>query len=134
MNCGVKPKDCTSKWFAPILYHINPVCSHVCLFGVLRSTQEFFTHIGTSLLSLKGFVIMTYTRHSWPLSSKGSLISVPHLLWHGASVDNGHLRGHVTLTPVAERLYSGAVTICYYDRSVAPAIRTLNFPLARRTF
>ena len=30
--------------------------------------------------------------------------SVPHLLWHGASVNNGHLRGPVTLTPIAERL------------------------------
>ena len=30
--------------------------------------------------------------------------SVPHLLWHGASVYNGHLRGPVTLTPIAERL------------------------------
>ena len=30
--------------------------------------------------------------------------SVPHLLWHGASIYNGHLRGPVTLTPVAERL------------------------------
>ena len=29
---------------------------------------------------------------------------VPHLLWHGASVYNGHLRGPVTLTPIAERL------------------------------
>ena len=31
-------------------------------------------------------------------------LSVPHLLWHGASVYNGHLRGPVTLTPIAERL------------------------------
>ena len=30
--------------------------------------------------------------------------SVPHLLWHKTSVYNGHLRGPVTLTPVAERL------------------------------
>ena len=29
--------------------------------------------------------------------------SVPHLLWHGASVYDGHLRGPVTLTPIAER-------------------------------
>ena len=29
--------------------------------------------------------------------------SVPHLLWHGASVYNGHHRGPVTLTPVNER-------------------------------
>ena len=32
--------------------------------------------------------------------------SVPHLLWHGASVYNGHLRGPVTLTPKADRLAS----------------------------
>ena len=30
--------------------------------------------------------------------------SVPHLLWHGASVYNGYLRGPVTLTPIADRL------------------------------
>ena len=30
--------------------------------------------------------------------------SVPHLLWHGASNYNGHLRGPVTLIPFAERL------------------------------
>ena len=30
--------------------------------------------------------------------------SVSHLLWHGTSVHNGHTRGLVTLTPVAECL------------------------------
>ena len=30
--------------------------------------------------------------------------SVPHLLRHGASIYNGHLREPVTLTPIAERL------------------------------
>ena len=29
---------------------------------------------------------------------------MPHFLWHGASVNNGHLRGPVTLTSIAERL------------------------------
>ena len=28
------------------------------------------------------------------------VFSIPHLLWHGASVYNGHLRGPVTLTPL----------------------------------
>ena len=41
---------------------------------------------------------------SWPLSSEGSLACHMHLLWHGASVYNGHLREPVTLTPIAERL------------------------------
>ena len=30
--------------------------------------------------------------------------NVPHQLWYGASVYNGHLRGPVTLTPIAEHL------------------------------
>ena len=30
--------------------------------------------------------------------------NVPYLLWHGPTVYNGHLRGPVSLTPVAERL------------------------------
>ena len=30
--------------------------------------------------------------------------SVPHWLWHRASVYNGHVRGPVTLTPIADRL------------------------------
>ena len=30
--------------------------------------------------------------------------SVPHLLWHGASVHNGHLRGPLTLKPITKRL------------------------------
>ena len=34
---------------------------------------------------------------------KGFFI-VPHLLLHGASVNNGHFRGTVTLTPIGERL------------------------------
>ena len=31
-------------------------------------------------------------------------IRVPHLLWHGSSVYNGHLRGPVTVTSIAKRL------------------------------
>ena len=31
-------------------------------------------------------------------------VSVSHLLWHGTSVYNGHLRGPATLAPVTERL------------------------------
>ena len=31
-------------------------------------------------------------------------LSVPHLLWHGPTLYNGHLWGSLTLTPVAERL------------------------------
>ena len=44
------------------------------MFGVYRPTREFFTHMETSPLPVTG--ILTYTRHSWPLSSEGSLT------WH----------------------------------------------------
>ena len=42
---------------------------------------------------------LPYARHSW-----WGFFSVPHLLWHGSLVCNGHLRGPVTLAPVAKRL------------------------------
>ena len=41
--------------------------------------------------------------------------NVPHLLWHGASVYNGHIRGPVTLTPKCRAFSRGAVTTCFYD-------------------
>ena len=44
-------------------------------------------------------------------------LSVPHILWHGASVNNGHLRGPVTLKPTA--LSSGAVTTLFNDLSLS---------------
>ena len=40
--------------------------------------------------------------------------SVPHLLWHGAFVYNGHLRGPVTHT-FCRVFGSGAVTTSFYD-------------------
>ena len=41
--------------------------------------------------------------------------SVPHLLRHRASVYNGHLRGPLTLTPIAERLAVDLSLICFFD-------------------
>ena len=78
------------------------ICLFVCLFGVYRSTREFFTHMETSTLPVKGFKFwpMVGTHGYWT----GRVFSVPHLLWRGESVYNGHLRGSVTLTPIAERL------------------------------
>ena len=37
-------------------------------------------------------------------TERWGFLSLPHLLCHGASVYNGHLRGPVTLTPTAEHL------------------------------
>ena len=44
--------------------------------------------------------------------------NVPHLLWNGASVYNGHLRGPVTLTPIAERLAVG-LSLSDYDLALS---------------
>ena len=41
---------------------------------------------------------------------------MPHPLRHGPTVYNGHLRGPLTLTPVAERL---AITTCFHDLSLS---------------
>ena len=104
----------------------------VCLFEVFRPTREFFTHMETSPLPVKGckFWPMLGTHGHWA----GGFFSVPHLMWHGSSVYNGHFWGLVTLTPIAERL---AVELLLYVwlwlRSVAAGIGTPNLPHARRT-
>ena len=55
----------------------------------------------------------------WPTCSalmaieQWGILSVPHLLWHRASVYNGHLRGPVTLTLTAERLAVESVLLVF---------------------
>ena len=92
----------------------------VCLFGIYRPTWESFTHMEMSPLPVKGckFWPMLGTHGHWAVR----VLYVPHLLWHGASVNHCHLRGTVTLTHIAERL---AVEL-----SLPVGIRTPNLPLA----
>ena len=81
-------------------YHsANVGCFFFLFVWRLSPTWEFFTHMETSPLPMKGwkFLPMLGTHGHW-------FFSVQHLLWHGASVCNGHLRGLVTLTPIAELL------------------------------
>ena len=52
--------------------------------------------------------------------------SVPHLLWHGASVYNGHFQGPLTLTPVSERS-AVELSLPIFTTWVC---RTPNLPLA----
>ena len=40
----------------------------------------------------------------WPMLGTHGHWAVPHKLWHGAYIYNGHFRGPVTLTPIAKRL------------------------------
>ena len=83
-----------------------------CLFGVFRSPRAFFTHMETSLLLVKARAV-NFNLCSTPMAIElWGFFSVPNLLWHGASVYNGHLPGHVTLTSVAS---SVANTTCFFD-------------------
>ena len=80
---------------------IQLVC-FFCLLVYLEFFIPFLTHLETSPLPVKGckFWHMLCTYGLWAVR----VFSVLHLLWHGASVDIGHLRGPVKLTPNAERL------------------------------
>ena len=98
------------------------------LIGVYRSTENF------SLIWRRhhyGYRTAKFDLNSTLLAiEQWELFCVSHLLWNGASVYNGHLRGSVTLTPIVEQWS------CHYLflrlRTVAAGIRTPNFPLARR--
>ena len=69
----------------------------VCMFGVCP-TREFFTHIETSPLPVKGckFLLMLGSR---PMSSEGTLACHTY---YDTSVYNDHNLRLMTLTPMAE--------------------------------
>ena len=46
----------------------------VCLFGVFCPTRDFFHSYGDVTIAGEGLQILTYARHSWPLSSEVSLM------------------------------------------------------------
>ena len=76
-----------------------------CLFvWCFSSHSRIFYSFGDVNITGERLQISTYKRHLCPPLSKWEFFSMPHILWHGTSVYNGHLRGPVTLTPVAERL------------------------------
>ena len=85
------------------------LCLFICLVEVFRSTREFFTHLRTSTLPVKGYKFdlssTLMTIRQW------GCFNVPHLLWHGSFLYYGHFRGPVALTPVA--FGRGAVTSCF---------------------
>ena len=65
--------------------------------------MTIFPSFGDVTVADEWLQILTIARRLWPLSRLGFLI-VANLVWHGAPVYNGQLRGPVTLTPNAERL------------------------------
>ena len=98
----------------------------------LLSRSRIFHSYGDVTIAGEGLQILTYARHSWPLSSEGFLLATPTVT--RGFVYNGHLREPVILTPIAER---SAVDLSLHLflrlRSVAAEIRTPNLPLAGPT-
>ena len=72
----------------------------------------------------------------WPIRGHWAVkvIWVPHLLWNGTSVYNGHLWQYVILTLLIKRLAVVMYYMFYRLRSVAAGIRITNLSNARRTF
>ena len=93
-----------------------------CLVDVFRSTKEIFHSYGFfwlfvcleffvplenfSLICMETSPLPVKSCKFWPMLGTHGHWAVPHLFWQGASVYtcNKHLRGSVTLTPIAERL------------------------------
>ena len=84
-------------WYGPTLYN-----GHLPVFLCLRFIVPLknFHSYGDVTITGEGLQILNHARHSWPLSSEGSLACHTYC---ETSVYNGHLRGPVTLTPIAQR-------------------------------
>ena len=82
---------------------IEIVCLFICLFARRSCPIENFS------LMWRGHHYCWRAANFYPFSThmaieQSQFSSVPHLLWHRPAVYNGHLRGPVTLTPVAKHL------------------------------
>ena len=92
------------KWVVFMHISITWLMTLVC-FGVYRPTREFFTHMDTSPLLVKGCKCSALMAiEQW------GFFSVPHLLRHGPTLYNDHPRGPVTHT-FCRVFGSGAATI-----------------------
>ena len=88
----------------------NIMIIHACLFvfvclGISSHSRIFHT-FGDVTITGEGRATNFDLYSALMAIEQWGFFSVPHLLWHGLSVYNGHLRGPVTLThtPIAEHL------------------------------
>ena len=81
---------------------MTPIIVLACLLRIYDPIREFFIHMETSTLLVKGctFWPMLGTNGHWAVR----FVSVSHPLWHWASMYNGHLWWPVRLTSIAEPL------------------------------
>ena len=86
-------------------WNLTLTCLFVSLFGIFRLTWNFSLILIRHNTSQPGKGCKFWPMLGMAIEQWG-FFSVPHPLWHGASVYNGHLRGLV----IPERFGSGAVT------------------------
>ena len=96
---------------------------YFCLFvWAFRPTHEFFTHYWLRAANFY-LCLALMAIEQW------GFFSVPHLLWHGATVYNGNLWGRVTHTPIAERS-AMVLSTCFYDLSLTHSMDSNTQPSA----
>ena len=88
-----------------------------CVFSLfgrdLSSHSRIFHSYGDDAIAVEGLQILTFDRHSWPLSSEGSLACRTncdagiHLYWSYPRTRDTHT--------FCRAFSSGAVTTCFYD-------------------
>ena len=90
------------QWSCHLLRAYKKICLFVCLFVVcweFSSHSRIFQTYGDVTITGERFVISNFELCSALMAiEKWGFFSVPHLLWHGPSVYNGHLQGTGTLT------------------------------------
>ena len=84
----------------------------VCLWFIVPS--RIFHSYGDVTITGSGLQILTYARHSRPLSSEGSLACHTYCDTTGHLYYNGHLRGPVTHT-CCRAFSNGTVTTRFFD-------------------
>ena len=98
--------NCSIHWTYTLPYikrqvFINSIFSVRLLIFCFMSNARIFHSSGNVTITMQWKASnLTFAPHFMAIEQWGFL-SVPHLLWHRASVYNGHLQGPVTLTPVA---------------------------------
>ena len=91
-------------------------CLFVCLFVWGSSSHSRIFHsCGDVTITCEGLQILTWVYSALMAIDQWGFLNVPHLLWHGASVYNGHLQVLVTLTPIDERLAVEQSLPYFYD-------------------
>ena len=113
------------NWIIHFLSNFNIHIHYFFLFLGLIPLENFSL---TCRLTITGLGLQILCSALMAIEQWG-FFSVPFLLWHGASVYNGHLRGPVTLTPW-QWSFENLFLRFWSD---AARIRTPNLPLVGQT-